>query len=66
MATEDRRRVLRAGARYLIATALGGLAVALGLRKGDGDYCDRAGRCDGCGVTDDCDVYQATHLRRQP
>ena len=33
--------------------------------NGDG-YCDRAGRCNGCDVTADCDVYLATHLTPGP
>jgi hypothetical protein len=56
--TEGRRGILRLAA----AAGLGALAAALGLRRGESveeGYCDRAGRCGGCPVTDDCDVYQA-------
>lgn len=69
MINEDRRQLLRTGARTLIATALGALAVALGLRKGEQTttgYCDRSGRCRGCDVTAGCDVYQMTHHPRRP
>ncbi len=60
MKTEERRGVLRLAA----AAALGALAATLGLRRGTKDtknsgYCDRAGRCGGCPVTEGCDVYQA-------
>jgi hypothetical protein len=63
---EDRRQLLRTGARYLFATALGALAVSLGLRRGGktaAGYCERAGRCGGCEVTADCDTFQAMHGR---
>ena len=68
MTTEDRRKVLRSGARLLFATALGALALALGLRKGEktAGYCDRAGRCGGCEVTKSCDAYQAMHGGPKP
>jgi hypothetical protein len=69
MANDDRRQVLRTGARYLIASALGALAISLGLRKGEqtsSGYCDQAGRCGGCEVTADCDVYQVTHQEKRP
>ena len=66
MRTDERRGVLVSGARLAAAAALGALAATFGLRRqtkltnGDG-YCDRAGRCNGCDVTADCDVYLATH-----
>jgi len=62
---EERRQVLRSGARYLCATAIGALALTLGLRRRDRSarYCDRAGRCGGCRVTADCDAYQAMNGR---
>ena len=66
---DDRRQVLRTGARYLFATALGALAVSLGLRKGEKTtegYCHRAGRCGGCAVTDDCDTWQDLHGGTRP
>ncbi len=69
MTSENRRQVLRSGARALVATALGALAVSLGLRRGEKTtegYCDRAGRCGGCAVTAGCDVYQITHLAKGP
>ena len=71
MMTEDRRQVLITGVRYAAAAALGALAVKLGLRRGteesrsDG-YCDRAGRCGGCEITADCDVYQAMNGGGRP
>jgi hypothetical protein len=66
MKNGERRGVLVSGARLAAAAALGALAATFGLRRQtkwttDGAYCDRAGRCDGCDVTADCDVYQATH-----
>ncbi len=66
--TDQRRQVLRSGARYLFATAIGALALTLGLRRREKStgYCDRAGRCGGCRVTADCDVYQATHVEGRP
>jgi hypothetical protein len=65
--TENRRRVLRSGARLLFATALGALAVTLGLRRGkSAGYCDRAGRCAGCRITEHCDAYQAITPPRKP
>jgi hypothetical protein len=66
--TEERRKVLRSGARLLLATALGGLAVALGLRRGEktAGYCNRAGRCGGCEVTHNCDAFQAMHGGTKP
>ena len=68
MATEERRRVIEKGARYLVAAALGALALSLGLRRGKktAGYCDRAGRCGGCQVTDDCGVYRDTHGGPRP
>ena len=69
MTSDDRRQVLRTGARYLIATALGALAVSLGFRKGERTaegYCDRAGRCGGCEVTAECDVYRITRPEKGP
>ena len=61
METEQRRGVLRLAA----AAALGALAATLGLRRGSENteegYCDYAGRCGGCPVTDDCDVYRDMH-----
>ena len=65
MKTDSRRRVLRSSARLAIAAALGALATRLLLRhprRAEG-YCDRAGRCGGCRVTEGCDVYQALHAR---
>ena len=66
--TEERRQILRSGARYLFAAAIGALALTLGLRRREKStgYCDRAGRCGGCGITAGCDVYQATHVGRKP
>ena len=63
MMNENRRQVLRTGARYLIATVLGALAVSLGLRRGEktAGYCDRAGKCGACEVTTSCDAWQAMH-----
>ena len=71
MKTEERRGVLVSGARLAAAAALGALGAFLGLRRqtklsGDGGYCDRAGRCDGCRVTDRCEVFQATHGGPRP
>jgi hypothetical protein len=60
--TETRREALRTAARGAIAAALGAAAVVLGLRRGrpkTTGYCDQAGRCGGCPITSDCDVYQA-------
>jgi hypothetical protein len=63
--TDERRGVLVSGARLAAAAALGALGAIFVRRRqtkltDDGGYCDRAGRCDGCGVTATCDVYQAT------
>ena len=58
----ERRETLRWAARAAVAAALGALGVALGLRRGgarDEGYCDRAGRCGGCPVTDDCEIHRA-------
>ncbi len=61
MEGESRRNLLRTAARTAVAGALGALAVALGLRKSKKDkgYCGHGGRCGGCPVTDDCDVFEA-------
>jgi hypothetical protein len=69
--TGERRGILVSGARLAAAAALGALAATLGLRRqtkraDDGGYCDRAGRCRGCEVTADCDVYQAMHGGPRP
>ena len=64
-ATDNRRQVLRSTARAALAAALGALTAKLLLRgpaRASG-CCARAGRCGGCPVTHDCDVYQSTHVR---
>ena len=68
MMNEERRKVLRSGARLAVAAAIGGLALKLGLRRRPEStgYCDRAGRCGGCQVTSSCDVYQAMHGGPRP
>ena len=71
MKTDNRRGVLLTGARLAAAAALGALAATFGLRRqtklGSGDgYCDRAGRCGGCRITSDCDVYQAMNGGPRP
>jgi len=69
--TDNRRGVLLTGARLAAAAALGALAATLGLRRQtklgtDDGYCDRAGRCGGCRITADCDVYQAMNGGPRP
>ncbi len=71
MRTEERRKALLTGARLTAAAALGALGAFLGLRRqtkfvADGGYCDRAGRCDGCEITADCDAYQAMNGGSRP
>jgi len=66
--TESRRDLLRTAGRAVAAAALGALAVTLGFRrrtKASG-YCDHAGRCGGCPVTEDCDVYRAMGGKARP
>ncbi len=67
MASRDRRRALRSVARVVAAAAVGAVALTLGLRRRSKStgYCDRAGRCGGCSVTAQCDVYLATHARAE-
>ena len=66
MKTDERRGILRTGARLAAAAALGALGVTIGLRRRGKDtkeagYCNRAGRCGGCDVTETCDVFQDMH-----
>ena len=65
---ESRRNLLRTAARTAVAAAIGGLALALGLRRRSksAGYCDHAGRCGGCPVTDGCDVFEAMGGRTRP
>jgi hypothetical protein len=59
----SRRRTLRSVARVAVVAAIGAVAVTLGLRRRSksAGYCHRAGRCGGCDITAQCDVYRATH-----
>jgi hypothetical protein len=59
MKTEERRSLLRTVARTAVATAIGALTAKLSLRRGTSNegYCDHGGRCGGCPVTNDCEVF---------
>ena len=66
MKSDGRRHLLLTGFRLAAAAGIGALALRLGLRRRTKDtkvagYCDRAGRCGGCAVTADCDVWLAMH-----
>jgi hypothetical protein len=66
--SETRRSLLRATARTVAVAAIGALAASLGLRRRSRSegYCDRAGRCGGCPVTETCDVFRAMGGRARP